>query len=90
MLMDRNLIKDFWNCGDNEIIQFALIRAHLNRLESEVLHLMLDECMTQEQTAEEMHYSARRIQELWASATTKLLSIPWVYAYSVDLRKSSS
>lgn len=85
--MDRNLLKAFWNCGDNQIIEFALIRAHLNRLEKEVVRLMLDECMTQEEIAEAISYSTRKVQEIWYSASAKLLNIPWVYAYAVELSR---
>lgn len=84
--MDRNLLSLFWNCGDNQIIEFACIRAHLNRHEKDVIHYMLDECMTQEDTAEVMGYSTRRIQEFWYSGADKLLSIPWVIAYAKSLR----
>lgn len=73
------------NCGDNEIIQFALNKAHLNRLEKEVIFFMFDECMTQEEIAEKMNYSTRKIQEIWYSASKKLLTIPWVHAYSIYL-----
>lgn len=83
--MDRSLLKAFWNCGDNQIIEFAILRAHLNRLEKEVINYMLDECMTQEQIAELMGYSTRKIQDFWYSASDKLLGIPWVYAYSTML-----
>lgn len=38
--MEKHLLKAFWNCGDNDIIQFALYKAHLNRLEKEVIQLM--------------------------------------------------
>lgn len=79
------LIKAFFNCGDDQIIEFAIIRAHLNRQEKEVLRLMLDECYTQEQTAEKLNYSTRKIQEVWYSAIRKLLSIPWVKAYATEL-----
>ena len=87
--MDRNLIYDFWNCGDDQIIQFALQRAHLNKHERETITLILDECMTQEQCAEYMNYSTRRIQEFWRSATNKLLAIPWVMSYATSLGNSS-
>lgn len=85
--MDRSLLKFFWNCGDNDIIEFAIMRARLNRLEIEVIRLMLDECRTQEEIAEQMEYSTRKVQEIWYSASTKLLSIPWVYAYAVELKR---
>lgn len=83
--MRANLLKAFWNCGDNQIIEYALLRARLNRIESDVVHLILDECMTQEEAAEEMNYSTRRIQEAWYSAMNKLLAIPWVLAYAKEL-----
>lgn len=85
--MDNNLLTYFWNCGDDTIIQFALQRGHLNRHEREVIHLMLDECMTQEETAEAIGYSTRRTQEFWSSGANKLLSIPWVRAYALELKK---
>lgn len=85
--MDGKLLKAFWNCGDNQIIEFALIRAHLNRLEREVVNLVLDECMTQEEIAERMGYSTRKVQDFWYSASAKLLGIPWVYAYALELLK---
>lgn len=84
--MDRSLLKEFWNCGDNQIIEFAISRARLNRRERNVIHMMLDECMTQEQIAEKTDCSTRRVQEYWYSAADKLLSIPWVSAYARSLR----
>lgn len=87
--MDRKLIYDFWNCGDDSIIQFALKRAHLNRHERETIQLILDECMTQEEAAEYMQYSTRMIQEYWKTATAKLLAIPWVISYARSLGDSS-
>ena len=84
--MDRSLLFSFWNCGDNQIIEFALMRARLNKKEREVLSLILDECMTQEQVAEELGYSTRRTQEFWYSGADKLLSIPWVMAYAKSLK----
>lgn len=80
--MDRSLIRIFWGCGDDQIIEFAKMRAHLNRHEKEALRLMLDECFTQEETAEMMDISVRRLQGIWYSATDKLLNIPWVRAYA--------
>ena len=84
--MDRSLIKDFWACGDNQIIEFAIMRARLNRMEKEVLRLLLDECMTQEQASEHLDISTRNLQNWWYSATDKLLSIDWVMAYAKSLR----
>ncbi len=84
--MDRELLTLFFNCGDNDIIEFAIMRAHLNRREKDVIHLMLDECMTQEEVAEKMSYSTRRIQDFWYSGATKLLNIPWVRAYAESLK----
>ena len=82
---DKHLIRLFWNCGDDQIIQFAIQRAHLNKRERDVIHLMLDECMTQEQAAEVLDFSTRRTQEFWYSGVTKLLNIPWVRAYAKEL-----
>lgn len=87
--MDKRLIRYFWNCGDSQIIEFAILRARLNRHEKEVLQLMLDECLTQEQTSEKLDISTRRVQDYWYSACEKLLSIPWVVAFSKDLKKNS-
>lgn len=84
--MDRTLLKRFWSCGDNDIIEFAIMRARLNKREKDVLRLTLDECMTQEQAAEEMEASTRRVQEWWYMAADKLLSIPWVIAYAKTLK----
>lgn len=84
--MDRELLTYFFNCGDNDIIEFAIMRAHLNRREKDVIHLMMDECMTQEEIAEKMSYSTRRIQDFWYSGASKLLNIPWVRAYALSLR----
>lgn len=47
--MDKELLKYFWNCGDNQIIEFAMLRARLNIKEKKVLECMLDECLTQEE-----------------------------------------
>lgn len=79
------LLRAFWSCGDGQIIEFALIRAHLNRRERIVVELMLDECLTQEEIAEKLNYSTRRIQEYWSSGAEKLLAIPWVRAYANEL-----
>lgn len=85
--MDRSLIKAFWQCGDSLTIDFAIMRARLNRQEKEVLHFMLDECHTQEQTAELMDTSTRNVQKLWKSAADKLLNIEWVKLYALSLRE---
>lgn len=84
-MSDKTLLTAFWNCGDNQIIEFALIRAHLNAQEKAVITLMLDECLTQEQVAEELDFSVRKIQTLWTTGAKKLLSIPWVMAYAKDI-----
>lgn len=42
--------------------------------------------MTQEEVAEKLSYSTRRIQDFWYSGATKLLNIPWVKAYALSLR----
>lgn len=44
--MDRGLVKTFWGCGDNGIIEYALMRARLNRKEKEAVTYLLDECMS--------------------------------------------
>ena len=85
--MDRGLLNYFWGCGDSQIIEFAMLRAYLNRHEREVIHLMLDECYTQEQTAEKLGYSTRAIQMYWYSGADKLLNIPWVLAYAKALKE---
>lgn len=84
---DRSLLYAFWHCGDSQIIDFAIQRARLNRKETEVIRLIMDECYTQEETAEAMNYSVRRVQAFWYSASDKLLSIPWVVAYGHELLK---
>lgn len=85
--MDRNLIKAFWNCGDSQIIEFAMSRARLNSREREVLMRLLDMCETQERAAEDMGLSTRKVQGLWYSACDKLLAIDWVAVYSRELSK---
>lgn len=85
--MDRTLLKDFWSCGDNQIIEFAIERARLNTMEKAVCVHYLDELHTQEQTAEIMDISTRSVQGFWYSASSKLLSIPWVVAYAKEIRK---
>lgn len=85
--VDYSLLKFFWNCGDNEIIEFALMRARLNRKEREVVHLLMDECMTQESAAEKLDLSTRRVQEIWYTGAGKLLRIPWVRAYASELKQ---
>ena len=99
--MDRGLIRYFWDCGDSQIIEFAMIRARLNRREKEAVSLLLDECYTQEKAAvsllldecytqekaaEVMDISVRNVQKIWYSAADKLLSIPWVVAYAKELK----
>lgn len=85
--MDKNLLTYFWNCGDDGIIEFAILRAHLNKHEKDVIHLMLDECMTQEEVAERIEFSTRRVQDYWYSGAKKLLNIPWVRAYALSLKE---
>lgn len=87
--MDRSLLKYFFDCGDDQIIQFALTRAHLNKMEQEVISLMFDGCMTQEEIAEYIGYSTRRVQEIWYSGAKKMLSIPWVTAFAKELKSKS-
>lgn len=87
--MYKTLIKFFMDCGDDQIIQFALTRAHLNRREKDVILLMFDECMSQEEIAERLGYSTRRIQDIWYSGSKKLMSIPWVAAYAKELQSNS-
>lgn len=86
--MDRSLLYDFFNCGDDQIIQFAIARAHLNKNESDAIKYMIDECMSQEKAAEAMGFSVRRTQDFWYSASNKLLAIPWVLAYAEYLRSN--
>lgn len=86
-MSNKCLLTAFWNCGDNQIIEFALIRAHLNAQEKQVITLMLDECMTQEQIAERLDFSTRKVQEVWGTGAEKLLRIPWVLAYANELNK---
>ena len=80
--MKIKLLRAFWGCGDNEIIEFALFRARLNRVEKEVVRLILDECYTQEEAAEYLNLSVRKIQKIWFDAANKLINIAWVQAYS--------
>lgn len=87
--MEKELIKCFWNCGDNQIIEFAMLRARLNSKEKKVLEYILDECLTQEQTAEKMGYSTRRVQDFWCSAVHKLLYIDWVRVYAISLKNNT-
>lgn len=82
------LLKYFWNCGDSQIIEFALMRARLNRHEREAIELILDECYTQEQAAERLDISVRAFQNYWTTAVKKLLDIPWVTAYAEALKNS--
>lgn len=83
--MRNKLLKAFWNCGDNDIIEFALLKARLNANEKKVITLALDECMSQEEIAEELDISTRKVQEIWLSAQMKLLNISWVGAYAKEL-----
>lgn len=84
---DRSLVKDFWNCGDGALIAYSIMRAKLNRMECEALRRLLDECMTQEEAAEAMDISVRRLQAYWYSAADKLLQLPWVVAYAGKVRR---
>lgn len=85
---DRSMLKELWNCGDNQFVEFALLRARLNRNEKNTLRLILDECMSQEQAAEHLDVSTRCLQEWWKSGCDKLLEIPWVMAYAVELHRA--
>lgn len=88
--MDRSLLKYFWNCGDSYTIDFAIMRSRLNRQEKEVIHLILDECLSQEKAAEQLDISTRQVQKIWKSAADKLLSIQWVYYYALALKERES
>lgn len=85
--MDRSLIKTFWACGDSQVIDFAVMRARLDRKEKAVITSMLDDCLTQEETADRLQISVRTVQKLWASGADKLLRIDWLVAYAESLRK---
>lgn len=85
--VDRQLIFAFFDCGDDQIIQFALTRAHLNKPELQVIKCMVDERMSQEETAEAMGYSVRHTQDIWYSASKKMLNIAWVRAYAIELTR---
>lgn len=71
LIIDRQLLKIFWNCGDNHIIEFEIERAHLNRFERETVRLLLDECLTQEEAAETMDIAPRSVQAYWYGAADK-------------------
>lgn len=83
----KGLVRAFWQCGDSEIINYAIMRARLNKREKQVLTLMLDECNSQEKTAEIMDVSTRQVQYIWHSAESKLLSIEWVKVYAKYLKE---
>lgn len=85
--MDRSLIRAFWACGDSQIIDFAIVRARLDRKEKAVLTAILDDRMTQEETAEKLQISTRTVQKLWASGADKLLKIDWLVAYAESIRR---
>lgn len=85
MVTKKALLRAFWNCGDSQVIEFAISRARLNKREEQVVRMAMDECMTQEWIAEQLDVSVRHIQTLWDSALKKLLGIPWVMAYSLSL-----
>lgn len=80
----KSIVKAFWSCGDSQIVQFAQDRANLNKKEREVLHLVLDECLTQEMASEKMEISTRCFQEYWHSAIVKLCNIKWVVAIAKE------
>lgn len=84
--MDKSLLRAFWDCGDSMTIEFAMMRARLNKKEEQVVRLLMDECLTQEQASEKMDISTRKLQDLWSSGLNKLLSIPWVKIYAEDLK----
>lgn len=85
--MDRSLVKVFWSCGDSQVVDFAVMRARLDRKEKAVITSMLDDCLTQEETADRLQISVRTVQKLWASGADKLLRIDWLVAYAESLRK---
>ena len=87
--MRSKLLRAFWNCGDGQLIEFAMLRARLNKKEHLVLTMVLDNCMTQEEIAEELNYSTRRIQDIWYSGADKLLRIPWVMTYAKELERGA-
>lgn len=83
----KSIVKAFWDCGDSEIIAFAQDRAQLNKKEKEVLHLVFDECLTQEMAAEHMEISTRNFQEHWKNAIVKLCNIKWVVSIAESVLK---
>lgn len=82
------IIKAFWTCGDSQTINFAIMKARLNRSEKKVIIYILDEDMTQEEAAEHLNMSLRSLQNYWYSAVNKLIRIPWVVAYGKELMKN--
>lgn len=81
-----SLLRVFWGCGDNDIIELALKRARLNVNERNVITMILDECMTQEEIAERLDRSVRWVQKRSSDASNKLITIPWVYSYAKSLK----
>lgn len=86
--MNKTLLHAFWGCGDNQIIDFAMLRARLNAREKAVLCMAMDDCLTQEQIAERLNISVRCTQDIWKSASRKLLSIEWVKCYALYLAET--
>lgn len=80
-------MKTFWSCGDRVLIDFAKDKVGLNREEKEVLHLLLDDCRSQEKAAEIMDISRTKVQCYWNTACRKLLSQEWLKIYATVLEK---
>ena len=45
--------------------------------------------MPQEEVAELLDFSTRKVQDEWYSGAGKLLAIPWVRAYAEELKRTT-
>lgn len=77
--MDTHIIKAFWKCGDQEIIDLACDRADLTQAERKTICLLLTNGKTEKEAAQIMDTSEEEINRVYYSACTKLLGICWVY-----------
>lgn len=58
-----SLIKSFWGCGDNQIIEFAIVRARLNRRERQMESIKTLYPNAYEETLEELKkYTKKDLQ----------------------------
>lgn len=85
--MDKSLVEIFLKCNDEQLIEYALLKAKISVKELRVLKLLINEGVSVPEAAYTMCISTARLQKIWDKASNKLLAIPWLVAYANELKE---